>query len=109
MVLAKEDDLSRNLIHFKTQLAAFGDAKLVENMKEVDKRCKEIESPEYEDVQLKFILELFDQTEDFDWEDFFDEGKDDKKDESDNSDHDDSDVDAKPKIDDEYFEELETS
>ena len=89
MVTASEDDLINHLIHFKTELAAYRDPKLVENMKEVDTRCKELESPDYEDVQTRFIFELFGESEDFELDGFSDEGKDDKKDQSDSSDRDD--------------------
>ena len=89
MVTASEDDLTNHLIHFKTELTAYRDPKVDETMKEVDTRCKELESPDFEDVQIKFILELFGESEDFEFDGFSDEGKDDKKDQSDSSDHDD--------------------
>ena len=109
MVTASEDDLKNHLIYFKTELAAYRDPKVVENKKEVDTYCKKLEDPEYEDVQLKFIKELFGKSEDFEIDGFSDDGKDDKKDQSDSSDHDEPDVKVKPKVDDEFEEELETS
>ena len=107
MAKAGEEDVRKNLILFKAHLAAYGDSKLVEKMTEVDIQCKALETPEYEDEQKKFISEL-DEAQEFECEDFSDDDKGDKKDQSD-SDNDDSDVDVKPKVDDEYGEELETS
>ena len=49
MDTASEEDLNNLLIHFKTDLAAYGDAKLVANMKEADKQCKLLQELDYVD------------------------------------------------------------
>ena len=80
-------------------------------MEAVDALCKKLQDPDIVDNQLRFIYQIFDETEEFEYEEINDE-KDDKvvpkkkdkviKEDSDSNDNEDSD-------DEGFEEELETS
>ena len=81
-------------------------------MKTVDTLCKKLQDPDDVDTQLRFISQLFDETEEFEYEEITDEKEDkDVPKKKDKVIEDDSDENSNENCDDddEFEEELETS